>query len=163
VVRPKTVSAGASISDVPGDLITAEQRDMRAFSTIAALAAVGLAGACGGGTMSPSTGVIGPTGGGGGNGGSTGGGGGGGAHSNAVSVGNNFYSPSATTVPVGTTVTWTWDAGDVVHTVTFDADTTIMSPFQSSGTYSRNFSTAGTYHYHCSIHGFAMTGMVTVR
>ena len=135
---------------------------MRAFATIVALAAVVLAGACGGGTLSPSSGIIGPVGGGHG-GGSTGGGGGGGSMANAVSIGNNFYSPSSTTVPVGTTVTWTWDAGDVVHTVTFDADTTIMSPFQSTGSYSRNFSAAGTYHYHCSIHGFAMTGVVTVH
>ena len=138
---------------------------MRATRAIAVLTAVGLLVACGGGTTSPSTGVIGP-GGGGGNGGTSGGGGGGGgggSTSNAVNVGNNFYSPSATTVPVGTTVAWTWNAGDVVHTVTFDADTTIMSPFQSSGTYSRRFTAAGTYTYHCSIHGRAMTGSVTVQ
>ena len=80
-----------------------------------------------------------------------------------VNVGNNFYSPSALTVPTGTTVTWVWEPGDVTHTVTFDADTTIMSRFQSSGTYQRTFTTAGTYSYHCSIHGFAMTGVITAQ
>ena len=56
-----------------------------------------------------------------------------------------------------------WLPGDVIHTVTFDADTTIMSAFQSSGTYARTFTVAGTYPYHCSIHGKAMTGVITVQ
>ena len=30
---------------------------------------------------------------------------------NEVTVGNNFFSPTTLTVPVGTTVTWVWNPG----------------------------------------------------
>jgi len=83
--------------------------------------------------------------------------------SNAISIGNDFFSPSATTVPVGTTVTWTWNAGGVSHTVTFD-DGAPGSGVRSSGTFSRTFSSAGTYTYYCQIHGRAvMSGSITVQ
>ena len=82
--------------------------------------------------------------------------------SSSISVGNNFFSPSATTVAVGTTVTWTWATGDVQHNVTFDDGT--HSNDQSNGSYSRTFSAAGSYNYHCTIHGAAvMSGTVTVH
>ena len=80
--------------------------------------------------------------------------------SSNVTVGNNFFQPSAITVAPGTTVKWTW-AGGVSHDVTFDDGT--KSATQSSGTYSRTFSTAGVYHYHCTIHGTMMSGTVTVE
>ena len=81
--------------------------------------------------------------------------------SNAIAVGNNVFDPGATTVPPGTTVTWTWQPGAVSHNVTFDAAT--KSPTQTAGTYSRMFATAGTYPYQCTIHGASMSGSVTVR
>lgn len=133
---------------------------MRHLSIVAALAAIVAVAACGGGTGGTPSGVIGVTPGGGNNGGGSSGGGTG---RDTVDIGNNFYNPSALTVSVGTTVTWVWEPNDVIHTVTFDADTTIMSPFQSSGTYARTFSAAGTYHYHCSIHGAAMTGVIVAQ
>jgi plastocyanin len=81
---------------------------------------------------------------------------------NSVTVGNNFYSPATLSVAPGATVTWTWAQGDVEHTVTFD-DNAPGSPRQSSGTFQRTFSTAGTYTYFCSVHGRAvMSGAVTV-
>lgn len=91
---------------------------------------------------------------------SNGGGGGGGSTSNAITVGNNFFDPNATTVPAGTTVTWTWDGGSS-HNVTFNDGT--HSATQSNGTYSRTFNTAGTYDYHCTVHGAAMSGTVVVQ
>jgi plastocyanin len=90
--------------------------------------------------------------------------------SSSITVGNNWFDPSSTTVPVGTKVTWTWNScgGDgygnqtcVAHTVTFDDGT--KSPSQSDGSWARTFTTAGTYKYHCSIHGSAMSGTVTVQ
>ena len=84
----------------------------------------------------------------------------GGSTSSSISVGDNYFSPAATTVPAGTTVTWTW-AGSVNHNVTFDDGA--ASSTQASGTYSRTFSTAGTYAYHCTIHGASMSGTVTVH
>jgi plastocyanin len=78
-----------------------------------------------------------------------------------VTVGNNFFSPVDVSVAQGTTVTWQWAAGDVSHNVTFDD--LQNSPTQSSGTYQRTFMTAGTFPYHCTIHGAAvMHGSVTV-
>ena len=77
---------------------------------------------------------------------------------NAVSVRDNFYSPAATTIAVGETVTWTW-RGASQHSVTFDDGMT--SPTQSSGTFQRTFATAGSYAYHCVVHGVAMSGTVT--
>jgi len=96
--------------------------------------------ACGGGSDSPSS----PS-----------------AGGNATSVGNNFFSPADRTVAPGTTVTWEWAADAVQHNVTFDDGQ--ASPTQSSGTYSRTFTSAGTYPYHCTIHGAAvMHGTITV-
>lgn len=80
--------------------------------------------------------------------------------SNAVSVGDNVFDPSATTVPVGTTVTWTW-IGSVGHNVTFDDGA--HSATQATGSYVRTFTAAGSYRYHCTIHGLAMSGTVTVQ
>jgi plastocyanin len=87
-----------------------------------------------------------------------------------ISVSNNMFTPGAKTVPVGTTVKWAWNSctGDayngqtcVSHSVTFDDGTT--SATQDQGTYSRNFTVAGTYNYHCSQHGTAMSGTITVQ
>lgn len=93
---------------------------------------------------------------------------------NAVTVVNNAFTPAATTVAVGTRVTWTWNTcsgGDgygggqqtcVAHDIVFD-DGAPGSGVQSSGTFGRTFSAAGTFPYHCSIHGTAMSGKVTVQ
>jgi plastocyanin len=71
-------------------------------------------------------------------------------------------------------VTWKWDSCSdpgayggystcVSHNVTFDDGSNLSSGSQSSGTYSRTFPAAGTYKYHCSIHGAAMSGQVVVQ
>ena len=77
-----------------------------------------------------------------------------------VTVKNNVFDPSATTVSVGATVSWTWAQGSVSHTVTFDNGP--ASANQSSGSYARTFDKAGTYPYHCVNHP-AMIGTVTVK
>lgn len=80
--------------------------------------------------------------------------------SNAIDVADNSYSPNATIVPPGTTVTWTWK-GVNPHDVLF-ADGT-RSVVQRTGTYARQFAVAGVYNYSCSVHGAAMSGRVTVQ
>ena len=80
--------------------------------------------------------------------------------STTVSVQNNVFTPSATTVGVGATVTWTWVQGAADHNVTFDDGQ--KSATQSTGGYTRVFGTAGSYPYHCTLHP-GMTGSVTVR
>ena len=87
-----------------------------------------------------------------------------------ISVSNNMFTPGTKTVVVGTAVKWAWNScsGDayngqtcVSHSVTFDDGTT--SPTQDQGTFNRTFNTAGTYNYHCSVHGTAMSGTITVQ
>jgi plastocyanin len=88
-----------------------------------------------------------------------------------ISVTNNNFSPSAKSVAVGTDVKWAWNtcSGDsysggqtcVGHSVTFDDGVT--SPTQDQGTFNRTFSVAGTYNYHCTVHGTAMAGTITVQ
>ena len=79
---------------------------------------------------------------------------------NAIAVADNSFTPSTANVTPGTTVTWTWK-GTRQHSVTFDDGAT--SATQSSGTYQRSFSAAGSYSYHCTIHGTAMSGVVVVK
>jgi plastocyanin len=81
---------------------------------------------------------------------------------NAVAIQNFAFSPSAITIKKGTQVTWT-NKDSVTHTVTeTDGQTGPNSSSVNSGSsYSFTFNTAGTYHYHCSIHP-DMTGTVTV-
>jgi plastocyanin len=94
-----------------------------------------------------------------------------------IVIQNNTFTPSTLTVPVGSTVKWTWasctggydpyggSAGEtcVDHNVTWDATDVPASPTQGSGTYQRLFNVAGTYNYHCSMHGAAMSGKVVVQ
>jgi plastocyanin len=114
---------------------------MRGQSLLVGLALAGFLSACGGGSDS----TTGPTNG----------------QGNTVTVGNNFFSPADLSVAPGTTVTWTWAAGAVEHNVTFEDGA--HSATQSSGSFPRTFSAAGTFPYHCTIHGAtAMHGSVTV-
>lgn len=95
----------------------------------------------------------------------------GGSSTNAITVGNNTFTPNLTTVPTGTMVTWTWHSCStdgygntqcVKHSVAFDDGQ--QSPLgQSSGSYSRTFNAPGTYTYHCAYHGTAMSGTVAVK
>ena len=82
--------------------------------------------------------------------------------SNTVSIVDMSFSPTTLTVKAGTTVTWTNNDG-MVHTVTaddasFDSGNIAMT----GGKYSKVFSTAGTYTYHCTIHP-TMKGTIVVK
>lgn len=120
----------------------------RRHAVLAVVAALALG--CGGAASDSTTGI----------GGGGGGGGGGGSTSDQISVKDNSFSPSATTVAKGTTVTWTW-TGVNPHTVTFDDGA--ASGTQTSGTFERKFDAAGTYPYHCAVHGASMSGTITVQ
>ena len=74
-------------------------------------------------------------------------------------------------MPVNTSVQWAWNSCTadymgtqtcVQHNIVFDDQTT--SGLKDQGTYSRTFSVAGTYNYHCSVHvAQGMTGSITVQ
>ena len=88
-----------------------------------------------------------------------------------ISVTNDAFSPTTKAVTAGTTVKWAWNSwsGDpyyggqtcASHSVTFDDGAT--SPTQGQGTFERTFNTAGTFNYHCMVHGAAMSGSITVQ
>jgi plastocyanin len=97
---------------------------------------------------------------------------GGTSRSLSVTVTSTDYTPGTTTVAKGSTVQWTWNTCTsdgygyggqtcVEHTVTFDDGTT--SELQDKGTFARTFNAAGTYTYHCKVHGTAMSGQVRVE
>ena len=79
-----------------------------------------------------------------------------------VAIQNFAFVPSALTVPVGTTVTWT-NLDSAPHTVTSTSSPSVLnSPTLHTGdTYHYTFTSAGSYSYQCTIHPF-MTGTVTV-
>ena len=109
---------------------------------LASLALAGVLVACG------SSNTTGPTGGGGANG--------------SVTVGDNFFNPSTVTITHGSSVMWTW-TGSNPHSVTFDAGGP-NSAVQTSGTFSRTFTSGGSFTYFCTVHGRAiMSGTVVVQ
>jgi plastocyanin len=77
-----------------------------------------------------------------------------------VTVANDSFTPGTLSIVSGSTVTWTWNSGGEAHNVTFDDG--IHSVDQGSGTYQRTFAQAGSFPYHCTIHGPAMSGVVNV-
>jgi plastocyanin len=89
----------------------------------------------------------------------------------SLTVSNNKFTPARDSVAMGATLQWTWSScsGDgyggttcASHSVQFD-DGGPSSNVQSSGTFSRTFASAGTYTYHCAVHGAAMAGTVIVK
>jgi plastocyanin len=85
-----------------------------------------------------------------------------GGDSRVVTVGNNYFSPAAITVPRGTTVTWQWAPDASSHSVTFDDGES--SAVRDAGSFSRTFDFTGTYTYYCTVHGRAvMSGAVEVQ
>ena len=89
----------------------------------------------------------------------------------AVAISGLAYVPPSLTVTAGTTVTWTNQDSGIPHSVTSDTGVFDSGPTCSPGTpagclstgqsFSHVFATAGTFAYHCHIHGF-MHGTITV-
>ena len=71
------------------------------------------------------------------------------------------YAPNPVTVPVGGTVTWT-NGDTITHTSTGDGGTWDSGNIAPGATFSRTFSTAGSFRYHCTIHP-GMVGTVNVQ
>ncbi len=72
------------------------------------------------------------------------------------------FSPAALSVAVGDTVTWTW-AGDRSHNVTANSGQadTFSSATQTTGTFVKTFSIAGSFTYRCTLHS-GMNGTINV-
>jgi plastocyanin len=80
---------------------------------------------------------------------------------NSVSIINMSFSPSSLTVTAGTTVTWT-NNDNMTHTVTADDVSFDSGNITMGSKFSKAFSTAGTYTYHCTIHP-TMKGTIIVK
>ena len=76
--------------------------------------------------------------------------------------GSNSYSPNPATVRVGQTVAWR-NADGLPHTATAAGsafDTGSLAAGATSSPITMN--AAGSFPYHCTIHGFTMVGTLTV-
>src|SRR5450432_305437 len=80
---------------------------------------------------------------------------------NSVSIVNMSFSPAALTVTVGTTVTWT-NNDNMTHTVTSDTSAFDSGNLTVGSKFTKVFSVAGTYEYHCTIHP-TMKGSIVVK
>ena len=76
------------------------------------------------------------------------------------------FSPTSRVVAVNTAAIWINDSG-VAHDVAFDTPEAALAVGIGAGNFRaenqtsnhRKFATAGTYPFHCTIHGTATTGM----
>jgi plastocyanin len=74
---------------------------------------------------------------------------------------SNSFEPKSAVITKGGSVTWTFAA---LHNVTFDvAGAPANISDKSSGSASLTFPTAGTFPYHCTIHGQSMSGTIRVQ
>lgn len=92
--------------------------------------------------------------------------GGTGGRSTSILVGNDYYSLVPDTVASGAQITWTWATPSNGHTVNWDSGPGSLpanSATMMSGSYQATLTTPGTYHYHCAVHGAAMSGIVVIQ
>jgi plastocyanin len=98
--------------------------------------------------------------------GTTGGNGGGGSTgpvaTTSVDMSGNRFNPAAIKVASGATVTWSNSDG-YAHNITFDGSVGSIGNFSTGSQSLQMPATAGTYAYHCTIHGPAMSGSVQVQ
>ncbi len=80
---------------------------------------------------------------------------------NEVWIEDDAFNPEVITVSVNSTVIWR-NKDNEAHAVTSDTTIWDSGNIQAGSSYSRQFPTAGTYHYHCNIHNF-MKGTVIVQ
>src|SRR5436190_787629 len=77
-----------------------------------------------------------------------------------ISIVNFAFSPSTANIGLNDTVTWTWVGSP--HTTTSDTGLWDSGVFGAGHTFSRTFTSAGTFPFHCTVHPF-MTGSINVQ
>lgn len=88
----------------------------------------------------------------------------GGAHAargHTVTLKEIRFHPATLRISRGDSVTWSWRDGGTEHNVTGHG---FHSRTQAHGSFTVRFTRAGTYNYHCTIHGGeGMRGSILVR
>jgi len=82
-----------------------------------------------------------------------------GANTN-INIVNFAFSPNTATINVNDTVTWTWVGSP--HSSTSDTGLWDSGIFSAGHTFTREFTSAGSFPFHCTVHPF-MTGTITVQ
>jgi plastocyanin len=82
-----------------------------------------------------------------------------GANTN-LNIVNFAFSPNTATISVNDTVTWTWVGSP--HSSTSDTGVWDSGVFSAGHTFTRAFTSAGSFPFHCTVHPF-MTGTITVQ
>jgi plastocyanin len=85
----------------------------------------------------------------------------GGPGTNEVWIQGMAFTPATITVAAGTTITWT-NKDAVSHTVTSTTGVFDSGSMSTNATYSRTFTTAGSFPYYCKVHP-GMTATVVVN
>jgi plastocyanin len=78
---------------------------------------------------------------------------------NEVFIESSAFSPSTITVSANTTVTWT-NKDAVAHTVTSDNGLFDSGNLSTNAAYSHQFTTVGTFSYHCTIHSTMLAKVI---
>ncbi|WP_164891015.1 T9SS type A sorting domain-containing protein [Botryobacter ruber] len=77
-----------------------------------------------------------------------------------IQVADFQYNPSTLNINVGDRVIWQWQSGD--HPTQSDSSPAAWATFPintESRTFTHTFTAAGTYPYHCQLHGTPTSGM----
>lgn len=80
-----------------------------------------------------------------------------------ITISGMTFSPASKTVAKGAVVKWA-NGDSYAHTATSNDGTTFDSGNIAAGSsYSYTANTAGTFEYHCTIHGTMMSGTLVVK
>jgi len=80
---------------------------------------------------------------------------------NNISIKNYAFSAGSLNINSGVTVTWT-NNDATTHTVTADNNSFDSGDIAPGKSYSKTFTSTGTFNYHCKYHS-GMTGTVVVK
>ncbi len=82
-----------------------------------------------------------------------------------INIGDNYFSPTTISVPVGAAVQWS-NQGRSLHNVTPDSGRAFGASIAPQTQYTAEFLTAGNFAYYCTLHGasgIAHHGTIVVR
>ena len=77
-----------------------------------------------------------------------------------ITIVNFAFSPNTATINANDTVTWNWVGSP--HSSTSDTGVWDSGVFDAGHTFTRAFTSAGSFPFHCTVHPF-MTGTITVQ